>query len=471
MTTYYVDSTGGSDANSGLTDALPLATIARFMTIVGSTGAHTLNLRRGRTFLESCFFPSAMTGTSDGARFIIQAYGTSTDPKPIWSASSLNARFPLRVADSSTPANYYTIQDIDFVGPATTITPDSMALSFNASQATVGTGNIIRRCVFRGTGSTSSTGFSGYGFAGSMSVNGEISDCEFYNISDDAIQTNGVTAYTPLNFYIKNNYIHNIAANGRNNGDGIQIGSFAPVGLWIINNRIDMRETKSKQAIIINHVNADNVGGGIVIARNTILRSQFGGATSDAAYVDSACIYVRAPDTYIRGNVLVGGEFSIILANSPANQNVTGNLILNAGKGVLVGSGSADISHNTIYGCATTPNGVLGIAIDKGGNASCTIRNNILVSNTFGINATVAGNNSFNLLYGNGSDYRNSANAGGGEVTTNPNLDGAYKVTSSSSAYRAGTHTGYKTDADGKQFNNPPTIGAYEVMEARGTRA
>lgn len=58
----------------------------------------------------------------------------------------------------------------------------------------------------------------------------------------------------------------------------------------------------------------------------------------------------------------------------------------------------------------------------------------------------------------------------GSATTTNAGLNAAYRPSSISPAYHAGIHIDYTLNKDGRLFNNPPSIGAYEYVPPRGTR-
>jgi hypothetical protein len=58
-------------------------------------------------------------------------------------------------------------------------------------------------------------------------------------------------------------------------------------------------------------------------------------------------------------------------------------------------------------------------------------------------------------------DYYNHDNP----ITTNPNLNSSFEITSeSSSAYHAGTYIALTSDFNDNSWNNPPSIGACEYV-------
>lgn len=465
MAEYFIDPVLGNDANSG-SDVNPLATIARAVTLCGMTGSHRFFLRRGRTFNESIYVYHPFTGTA-GNRAKFCAYGPETDPRPIWTQESAATQYCLRIGNTTTAVNYVDVEDIVFHGPETVTAAAAHALMINTGQATPPTSVHVRRCVMRGTGVVSSPVHQSSGVAIAPSYGGSIVDCEIYDIGSDGITSNGYAGYQYLDFLVARNDIHDVAMNGRNSGDGMEFGSYALNGVTIRGNRVDMTNTNSKQCLIINHSNSDATAGSVLIEENQFLRNQWGGPTSGVAYAINSVLYVRNPNAMIRRNLIVGGEYGVILANSAAGRSVLGNIIRHNAEGIATGNGGSTlIAGNTLAHSRLSPNGMLGRAINKGTTAAIVVRNNLILSSDFGIDCTVNGNNSHNAFWQVTSNYRNSA-AGTNDVTADPLIDEFYIPAVGSPLRGAGIHAGYMRAYGGQQRGRVPTIGAQDFARVR----
>lgn len=468
MAQYYVDSVLGSDANPG-SSVSPVKTIARAVTLSTNSGTHQIYLKRGLTYNESIYLYSAFTGTSESNRCVIGSYGPSTNPKPIWTVENLSVAYNLRIGDTTTPVNYTTVEDIHFVGSADSTgrgAGGTTCVQWNTGQATSSTGSIFRRNVVTGTGiKYSSIAEPAYGAAIALSTNGQIVDNTIFNIGSDGFTSSGHTGNPYLNCTIARNKIYNVAMNGLNQGDGMEFGSYALNGVYILNNDIDMTNTYSKQCLIINHAQSDATAGYVLIEGNKFVRKQWGGATSNTPYVNSTVLYVRNPNAIIRRNFMSGGEYGVILANSANGQVLESNIICNSGSAVLVGGGTTNVRFNTIYKARKSPNNLLGVAISKGANAGAVVKNNLMVDCDVGIDCLGAGNNSHNGFWNVDLRYRNSANSTGGDVLTDPKLSPDYVTKPGSPLMGAGTHLGYQRDFRGVQRQNPPAIGAYDQVQ------
>lgn len=467
MATYYIDSAAGSDANAGTSEGAPLATIARAATLCGMTGSHQILLKRGGTFIESVYFYHPFTGTA-GNRAKFGAYGPETDPRPIWTASSLTTNpYNLRIGNTTTQVSYLDIEDIDFIGQAVPSAPHSYCINVNNSQPGPATSVRVRRCIFRGTGSAGLSTYRGSGAAVAPSINGEFTDNVIHSIGCDGMGASGWSTYDDLGTYlVARNHVYDVAQDGQNAGDCMEFGGYALVGLVVRDNTFDMRGNNSKQCMIINHANSDATAGRVLIEGNTMLRDQWGGPTSDVAYSVTSVLYVRNPNAIIRRNWLDGGEYGLIIAGGATGQKIESNIIANNAKGISVGTGAADVVGNTLYGSRQSPNGMLGIAIDKNANNTATVRNNLILSSDFGISCTGAGNNNNNAFHGVTTSYRLSAN-GTSDVTADPLVDSVYRPGPSSPLRGAGVHPGYARDNNGMQRRKPPTIGALEVFRRK----
>jgi hypothetical protein len=208
-----------------------------------------------------------------------------------------------------------------------------------------------------------------------------------------------------------------------------------------------------------------------------------------------------------------------VIKDCVSRDNINGGVGLNEGHGIALDDYS---SFTTVIGCKSFDNEGIGYTVNRGdGNRfiGCESRDNktfmLLAYGQGGsvINCTSTDDNLVGVYnevvtiaqYATGWTFKNNLLVGNGQLygignrslTINshtidrniiagfgaPTLDNVETNTiltapamvgvhpsSGSTAYRAGSHVGYRTDADGKQFNNPPTIGAYEVMAARATR-
>lgn len=161
---------------------------------------------------------------------------------------------------------------------------------------------------------------------------------------------------------------------------------------------------------------------------------------------------------------------------------VSGNLILRCKNGIALAFGTGDASivqHNTVAACT-----YFGI-VHNTGHTNSIVRQNIVSDCDIGIYCATAAEatltEEYNAVFGCATFARahstnvattpyTSVTLGTGDITSDPLLTSGYRLTVSSPCKGAGTHVNYILDADGKQFHNPPSIGAYEYVEARTAR-
>lgn len=196
---------------------------------------------------------------------------------------------------------------------------------------------------------------------------------------------------------------------------------------------------------------------------------------------------VTSSGNVIQNNILTNNYAGVWLGTYE-DKTTTGNLTLSAsavGGGVTATSSASDFAtHATAYAIrevggngfaciyAKTSNTVVTVEIIRAFSGTSFAHGTWKLTMGTTPDADYVGTNVF---YGNTSD-RIASNVGaaitekGTDIASDPLLSPDYKTTSASPAYGVGVHYSYRMDADGHQFWNPPSIGAYEAMRAREAR-
>lgn len=177
------------------------------------------------------------------------------------------------------------------------------------------------------------------------------------------------------------------------------------------------------------------------------------------AYYFNDAIYVDSADTVTIDGVTLGGNWygvnaeattSLTLSNSFVYSNPAGGIATNTGTG-------GSIVHNTFVanGFGGTSAYLTG-AVSLGTGGSELVANNIMVSNYYGLNCYSCDSSwSYNLVWGNTTDYVNDASSVASDLSTDPLFndagEGDYSLSLTSPCIDAGSAThGVSTDIDGE---------------------
>ncbi len=198
---------------------------------------------------------------------------------------------------------------------------------------------------------------------------------------------------------------------------------------------------------------------------------------SDVSYLDGAGIDLDLGNTLItvRYNYVTGcaGDASndlsgqgFMIFGSELNY-IYSNVFVHNRYGVMFGDDNAGVAgvpnylmHNTI--AHSTWDGIRTVFTVEQVNV---IQNNIIAySGRYGVSSLGTGTQTLvtNDLYMNTIGDYNSQTAGATDITDDPVLTSDYKTGIGSGARRAGTSWPGATDFRGRQFGNPPDIGAYQ---------
>lgn len=170
----------------------------------------------------------------------------------------------------------------------------------------------------------------------------------------------------------------------------------------------------------------------------------------------------------VRRNKIYKNQGAGVSINNGGSNSVTDNLITGNGKFGISASGRGNnIDNNTVAGNNTAA-GALGYELHSTPAASGTIRNNLIVANPAnavrGVSADAGSTIANNAVRGFAT---NETPAGSGTITAPPMLSADFVPLPGSPLLRAGLHLGYRRDVDSKQRTKPPSIGAYDVSNLR----
>lgn len=318
-------------------------------------------------------------------------------------------------------------------------------------------------------------------------VSARILDCEFYNISGDAIAFNGVTVVTDFALaapvaqvlrcvfnniggdavfgqgqYFEVGYCTMTRLSMRNStGDGVGFLFGNPTLAWIHHNYIDHQDVDVKQCIIIDGSN----DLGLAIIEDNIL---IGYGNDKNPSNNHTMINVDQCRAIIRRNQLTC--YGIGISVNTDGPQIYSNL-LKVQNYRTDGSATVGlvVSNAQLYNNTFIVNNNTGYVVKTGsGRSGNVIKNNIVVgAGTFyqqGNGST--GTYDYNVFYNTTNPYLDNSSAaisnGANDLVTNPLfISGSYKLNSSSPAKSTGTFVAYNRDLDNIPFSNPPSRGAF----------
>jgi hypothetical protein len=268
----------------------------------------------------------------------------------------------------------------------------------------------------------------------------------------EEMPTDGIWGYG-LAPHIHHNTVRRVDLDGRDAGDCLQI-TYACTGGRVYRNIFDRSNSPAKQVMIISSAGA---GNGCVIEYNYMIQ---------AAYVSiqTSCIYSDQPGTIIRRNTLIGAYRAIYLHTGATGGVVESNLCLNNTIGIQTANSDIGVivRNNTVAGASLYGTYIV--------DATANVQNNVFYNCAKGLAVKGGATRGSNAFYGNTTNFE-SAGSGGAigsnNVTTDPQLTATYRPKSTSPLLGAGAHLGYRRDIEGKQRQNPPSIGAYDVATLR----
>lgn len=292
--------------------------------------------------------------------------------------------------------------------------------------------------------------------------------------------------------------------------------TFSLVSGTIYNRTFTKAQINSGSTGVLEYISAVSIASDAFLALGSMLRLNtatpttpgvgeygFTGADPVTLYVNLGVANTSYPAMYVYpdiGNVLIEGCevsytkwrtvecFALYIDDSMPATVRDCWVHHNENRGIMVHRGTGC----KIYGNVVENNATYGIAVTGGMNTliynniirnnlsngiqlgtvstGCEVRNNIIEGNVIGISGmtdTVASNNCF---YNNSSSNITGFTSAGGDITAVPGIVSNRIVDTSSNLYYSGTHVGYIKGADNNQFNNPPSIGAYEYVRPREAR-
>lgn len=229
--------------------------------------------------------------------------------------------------------------------------------------------------------------------------------------------------------------------------------------------------------IIIDTDVGSGIGGDGVIVRNNIIDGgwvnyNFGGGGSEAVNAQAGIFVIDNSNCTIEGNLIRGFHSGI------GTYATTGGTPLTKLNGLV-------IRNNVIADLLESSSTKTAVGISLRSGMTTLIENNILSNCRQGIwavNTLTLPTERNNCIFAprNGVYFAQSATIdvttptvalNGSDTIADPLLDANLFISSATSpAYRTGNHAGYKADCLGSQRWNPPSLGAYEYVEARPSR-
>lgn len=437
MTTLYVDPTYVGGSNDG-SFAHPYTSFTSTPTMVAG---NSYLLKEGTTFVGT-INPGATTGTVTQP-IIIGVYAAATGNRITnkIGAAAINATGVSYGVFITSSCAYITLDGFEIYG-ATLRCVAKATVSSSPSEASF--------CTFSNLHIRNSISIG-------MVVQGKgnkITTSNIYDCADDNVQCNADDLEVSYcNFRRPNFFAADL------DGDNLQITTGERYNVH--HNFFDNRINTYKQCFI----------------------DKTSGAVSPSRFCDNYCladtvntgtginymVIIFAPGSEISRNTIIGG-LTGLQVNGVGSQ-VSSNFIdvrgLNALSGIQIRNDNIDVYNNTILGNSLLSNST-GISHSSAGDTGCSAKNNVLVGwktgvTTVGGVVTVVKNAFLNC----------TADAAG--TNTNPvslvdaDLNELYHPASSTLS-SAGIFVKYGMDRNGKQFYNPPCIGAYEVIRSRAPR-
>lgn len=379
--------------------------------------------------------------------------------------------------------NSFTVDNIDMRALART-TSSGFNYGFACSAAAHNTEvNVtIRRCIADGyvaiTGSgagfiVEDTAIGGYSDGLSLiTTRARAERCSLLDLPIDATSYDSITfqtvdANTVESYIARNNNLLSARYSSKQGVyfyNGNILATHRPTGVMLIEGNI----ISNRNQCILSQF------GAVTVRRNKILRA-YEPNYLDGSGGDPRAITLLGSDNWVVGNAIEQSPFArgISLGNEAGTNYVLNNQFDGIESGLSDYSGAP--ARNTV--CRNN-RFTRSLKTDAVPNADRWFLNT-----SSQVTLTVSGNqfyapdlddaNETALFKIGGTDKTQAqyiSTVEPGAVVTAPQVDSDYRLTTGAPTIWAGTHTGYMLDKDGRMFNNPPSIGAYEYVPPRGTR-
>ena len=298
MTVYYVDSTSGSDGNSGTSASSPLASMAAVENLTLGAGDSVL-FARGSSYDAGLVVK--YSGTADHP-ITFGAYGDGDDPV---------------IGNATTGIYGSKTQNIVVQDVTVAHTTGNAIFALKAANWTV------RNVHVEGTGNATTSGAISFENGTNMTVR----DTTITGVTGDGIWIDG-----GKNIVLENNHIGTVQGS---NADAIQVGHAANVS--VIGNTLDMSgvTNSTKGDLVVNNSN------GVIIENNTLIGGSYGAS-------------VNSNDVTIANNEIYGQSgyswtFGIGIGETWAvrNYNIYDNYIHDVKFGVAVTGKGTDVGART----------------------------------------------------------------------------------------------------------------------------
>lgn len=508
MTTWYFDSVNGSDSNNGTSPATPKKTYSPSGTLAGDT----FLFKRGTTQTVTASYQWMQGGVSEAQRMRFGAYGTAQVPYSIWKYGAASGNMILNAAGSK----YIDFEDMYFDMRNT----NCRTSVYCAAQGAVATfGNSFRRCFFQGSNNPATRGGNGLTIARESTAtvwpqDYIIEDCEFFDNEGHGLFLGGSQniIVRRCKFYRNGRYdpygghgfsagANNTVASGgwTNAGGTVWQRSLAPAELdvyYVLSSApaySRVRRTAglpttpaageygvSGGSLYINLNSASNPGSqGVVYAWG-----KCGGHTIEQC--ESFNNYWNTSAMYHEGHGFAFDDFtddSIFIGNKSYNNEGAGFSVNRGDRNVLIGNiafgnwqsgmvanptDGTRVINNTFYGNNTGAGALAGEIVFNGLCRDGVVSNNIIISNVaYGISretTDVGFSGTKNNIVMTGGGRAEKTPAVTGTLSVAPQLD-SFNRPQADELKRSGAYLGGK-DFYGKNFYNPPNIGAVDDVSA-----
>lgn len=503
MTIWHFDSVGGLDANDGLTPDTAKQTYNPGISLAGDT----FLFKRGTTQVVTVTNQWVQNGTSATARSRYGAYGEAAVPYSIWTYAAASGNMILNCAKT----HWTDFEDMYFDMRSS----NCRNSLYIAAQTTFPAYSIgVRRCFFRGSNTPTVGGGNGLNIAQEITATAypndiTIEDCEFFEN-----EAHGLFLLGSRNIAVRRCLFHHNGQNAPTGGHGFSSRynyTTASSG-WTLTSGTIWQRTLAAVELDVYYVHT-------TVTAYPKLRRTSGTQTAPGVGefgVSAGVVYMNAnsasnPST--QGVVYAWGRCSgLIIEDCEAYENywdtsapfheghgfafddwaddskflrnksynnqgcgfsinrgdrneIIGNVAYGNWQGAVVMNpqDNLKIIHNTFYGNNAGSGASTGEIHSWGYSRNAIITNNILTSTAaYGVTSetTDTGFTGTKNAISGATTAAEKTPFLTGTIATAPALDADYRPTAAA-LIRTGSYLGHK-DFNGKQFYNPPNIGAVD---------
>lgn len=422
MTIYYIDPALGSDANSGLTELLPILNYTKASFMSGLVAGDIVKQKSGTTWVGEV---GIVTNGTAANPITFTSYGTGEKPIVDGNAGSyailINGNNSYNIIDGMAARN---------------VNGSTSAVIYKATGT--GTNNTVIRCHVSGARHATSAGIKMF------RENNKILHCTIRDMGGDGIYFEG--DYVEVGW----NDIAEVSRDGAS-GDNIQTTgiTYSSSHFWVHDNILDHTESDSKQCFISSSTGTGTGG-----------RFEWNSCLGHSVSATLKCVYNEQPNVVFRYNYLTNGTRAFDIQGSGCT--IHSNLVVqsNDGTGILMNvAPNTSIFNNTFVNLSvSTAVGISHFNASTDGDGSL-FTNNIVVGYKYGIrrNTTTTTTEQYNCCYDCEFPFVNSGlgtiAAGTGSITTDPQLRSDYSIPSTSPCKGTGTFVGNFGDYYGKRYN------------------